>query len=114
MENKEITLQLIYDTMLTKFEQIDERFDGIDRRITKIDAENKESHKAIFDELRFTNNSLTRMETDYSQKIGILFDAEQAHKERQSLFSSQQLRFQDQLDDLKFRIINLETKAFAN
>ena len=101
MDNKEITLKTLFDFMQNKFENIDGRFDGMDTRldnmenrlnnmdirITKIDADNKESHSQIIRELILTNNALTRMEADFSDKIGILFDAETAAKERMYLFS---------------------------
>lgn len=140
MENKEVTLQTILDVMNSKFkqidekfdkidkrfeqidekfdkidkrfEQIDERLDGIDTRITKIATDNQEEHEKIFKELKFMNNTLLKLETEHEDKLKVLFDATQAHHERQYIFSTQYFRLVNQVDNNSFRISNLE-KAFA-
>ena len=80
MENKEISLQTVLDVMNSKFEKIDKRLDGIDSRldnmdirITRMDADNKEAHEKILEELQKQGNTLTRLETEFGDKIAILF-----------------------------------------
>ena len=93
MENKEISLQTVLDVMNSRFEKVDKRLDkidvrldgiddrldnmdirldGIDNRldnmdirITRLDADNKEAHEKILEELQKQGNTLTRLETDY-------------------------------------------------
>lgn len=134
MENQEVTLQTILNVMNSKFKQIDEKFDkidrrfeqidekfdkidkhldGIDTRITRIATDNQEEHEKIFKELKFMKNTLLKLESEHEDKLKILFDADQAHYERQYIFSTQYLRLANQVDDNSFRISNLE-KAFAN
>ena len=129
MNNKEITLQTILDVMNSRFEQVDKRLDGIDERldgiderldgidnrldnmdirITRMDADNKEAHEKILEELQKQGNTLTRLETDYGNKIAILFDANQATNDRMDLFRNQQLRFADQLEKFSYRLSSVE------
>ena len=129
MDNKEITLQTILDVMNSRFEKVDKRLDGIDDRldgiderldgidnrldnmdirITRIDADNKEAHEKILEELQKQGNTLTRLETDYGNKIAILFDANQATNDRMDLFRNQQLRFADQLEKFSYRLSSVE------
>lgn len=136
MNNKEITLQTILDVMNSRFEQVDKRLDGIDERLDGIDerldgiderfdgidnrldnmdiritrmvADNKEAHEKILEELQKQGNTLTRLETDYGNKIAILFDANQATNDRMDLFRNQQLRFADQLEKFSYRLSSVE------
>ena len=89
MENKEITLQTVLDVMNSKFEKIDKRLDGIDNRldgiddrldnmdirITRMDVDNKEAHEKILEELQKQGNTLTRLESEFGNKIAILFSS---------------------------------------
>lgn len=127
MENKEITLQTVLDVMNSRFEKvykrldkigdrldgIDNRLDNIDIRITKIDADNKEAHEKIFEELQKQGNTLTRIETEFGNKIAILFDAKEAMRDRMDLFRNQQLRFAEQLEKFSFRLGSVEKVVFA-
>lgn len=111
MQNKEITLQTILDVMNSKFEKVNKRLDGIDDRldgidnrldgiddrldnidirITRIDADNKEAHEKILQELQKQGNALTRIETEFGDKIAILFDANTYNRDRMHLFGNQQ------------------------
>ena len=126
MNNQEITLQTVLDVMNSRFEKvdkqldsIDDRLDGIDSRldnmdirITRIDADNKEAHEKILEELQKQGNTLTRLEADYGNKIAILFDANQATNERMDLFRNQQLRFADQLEKFSYRLNSVEKLVF--
>lgn len=141
MENKEITLQSILNVVNSKFENLDKhlgkidnklagidsrldifdnRLDGIDNRldnmdirITKIDADNKEAHEKIFEELQKQGNTLTRLEQNFGDKIAILFDANEAMSDRMHLFGNQQLRFAGQLENFSNRLSALEKAVFA-
>ena len=135
MENKEITLKTIFDTMNSKFEEIDNKLDGIDGRldgiddrldgidsrlnnmdirISKIDGDNKEAHEKILEELHRQGDIITKIETEYNDKISILFDANEYARNRMHLFGNQQLRFSHQLEDFSYRLVNLEKAVFAN
>lgn len=134
MENQEISLQTVLDVMNSRFEKvdkrldkiddrldgIDERLDGIDDRldnmdirITRLDADNKEAHEKILEELQKQGNTLTRLETDYGSKIAILFDANQATNDRMDLFRNQQLRFAEQLEKFSYRLGSVEKAVFS-
>lgn len=135
MENKEITLKTIFDTMNSKFEEIDNKLDGIDGRldgiddrldgidgrlnnmdirISKIDGDNKEAHEKILEELHRQGDIITKIETEYNDKISIFFDANEYARNRMHLFGNQQLRFSHQLEDFSYRLVNLEKAVFAN
>lgn len=142
MESKEITLKTIFDTMNSKFEDIDNRFDCIDNRldgidnrldsiddrldgidgrlnnmdirISKIDGDNKEAHEKILEELHRQGDIITKLETEYNDKISILFDANEYARNRMHLFGNQQLRFSHQLEDFSYRLVNLEKAVFVN
>ena len=141
MENTEITLQTVLDVMNSKFEKIDKRLDNIDGRldgiddrldgiddrldgiddrldnmdirITKIDADNKEAHEKILEELQKQGNTLTRLETEFADKIAILFDANEYARDRMHLFGNQQLRFSEQLEKFSHRLTRVEKAVFA-
>ena len=127
MQNKEITLQTILDVMNSKFEKVNKRLDGIDDRldgiddrldnmdirITRIDADNKEAHEKILEELQKQGNTLTKIETEFGDKIAILFDANQATNDRMDLFRNQQLRFAEQLEKFSHRLIAVERAVFV-
>ena len=127
MENKEISLQTVLDVMNSRFEKvdkrldkidvrldgIDDRLDNMDIRITRLDANNKEAHEKILEELQKQGNTLTRLETDYESKIAILFDANQATNDRMDLFRNQQLRFAEQLEKFSYRLGSVEKAVFS-
>lgn len=127
MENKEISLQTVLDVMNSRFEKvdkrldkidvrldgIDDRLDNMDIRITRLDADNKEAHEKILEELQKQGNTLTRLETDYGSKIAILFDANQATNDRMDLFRNQQLRFAEQLEKFSYRLGSVEKAVFS-
>jgi len=127
MQNKEITLQTILDVMNSKFEKVNERLDGIDDRldgiddrldnmdirITRIDADNKEAHEKILEELQKQGNTLTRIETEFGDKIAILFDANTYNRDRMHLFGNQQLRFAEQLEKFSHRLLAVEKAVFV-
>ena len=134
MNNKEITLQTILDVMNSRFEKIDTRLDGIDAklngiddrldsidnrldnmdiRITRIDADNKEAHEKILEELQKQGNALTKLEVEYGNKIAILFDANEYARDRMHLFGNQQLRFAEQLENFSHRLSVVEKAVFA-
>ena len=120
MESNEITLQTILDVMNSKFEKvdkrldgIDDRLDGIDLRITKLDADNKEAHEKIFEELQKHGNTLTRIESEFGNKIAILFDANDYTRDRMHLFGNQQLRFAEQLEKFSYRLSAVEKAVFS-
>ena len=141
MENKEITLQTVLDVMNSKFEKIDKRLDGIDNRldgiddrldgiddrldgidnrldnmdirITRMDADNKEAHEKILEELQKQGNTLTRLESEFGNKIAILFDANDYARDRMHLFGNQQLRFAEQLEKFSHRLSAVEKAVFA-
>lgn len=127
MENKEISLQTVLDVMNSRFEKvdkrldkidvrldgIDDRLDNMDIRITRLDADNKEAHEKILEELQKQGNTLTRLETDYESKIAILFDANQATNDRMDLFRNQQLRFAEQLEKFSYRLGSVEKAVFS-
>ena len=127
MQNKEITLQTILDVMNSKFEKVNERLDGIDDRldgiddrldnmdirITRIDADNKEAHEKILEELQKQGNTLTRIETEFGDKIAILFDANTYNRDRMHLFGNQQLRFAEQLEKFSSRLGSVEKAVFG-
>ena len=95
-----------------RLDGIDERLDNMDIRITKIDADNKEVHEKILEELQKQGNSLTKLETEFGNKIAILFDANEYARDRMLLFGNQQLRFADQLEKFSYRISALENAVF--
>ena len=134
MNNENVTLQTILDVMNSRFEKvdrrldkiddridgIDDRLDGIDKRldnmdirITKMDADNKEAHEKILEELQKQGNTLTRLETEFGDKIAILFDANHYARDRMHLFGNQQLRFAEQLEKFSHRLGTLEKVVFA-
>ena len=141
MKNKEITLQTVLDVMNSKFEKvdqhlekiderldgiddrldgiderldgIDDRLDNIDIRITRIDADNKEAHEKILEELQKQGNTLTRLETEFGDKIAILFDANDYNRDRMYLFRNQQLRFAEQLEKFSHRLTSVEKAVFV-
>ena len=120
MKNKEITLQTVLDVMNSKFEKIDKRLDGIDSRldnmdirITRMDADNKEAHEKILEELQKQGNTLTRLETEFGDKIAILFDANDYTRDRMHLFGNQQLRFAEQLEKFSHRLSVVEKAVFV-
>lgn len=134
MKDKEITLQTVLDVMNSRFEKVDKRLDKIDDRldgiddrldgiddrldnmdirITRIDSDNKEAHEKIFEELQKQGNTLTRLESDYGNKLAILFDANKATNDRMDLFRNQQLRFAEQLEKFSYRLGSVEKAVFA-
>ena len=120
MENQNITLQTILDVMNSKFEKIDKRLDGIDSRldnmdirITRMDADNKEAHEKILEELQKQGNTLTRLETEFGDKIAILFDANDYTRDHMHLFGNQQLRFAEQLEKFSHRLSVVEKGVFV-
>ena len=120
MQNKEITLQTILDVMNSKFEKVNKRLDGIDDRldnmyirITKIDADNKEAHEKILEELQKHGNTLTKIELEFRDKIAILFDANAYNRDCMHLFGNQQLRFAEQLEKFSHRLLAVEKTVFV-
>ena len=101
------------DVIDDRLDGIDDRLDNMDIRITKIDADNKEAHEKILEELQKQGNTLTRLETDYGSKIAILFDANQATNDRMDLFRNQQLRFAEQLEKFSYRLGSVEKAIFS-
>ena len=96
-----------------RLDGIDNRLDNMDVRITRIDADNKEAHEKILEELQKQGNTLTKLETDYGNKIAILFDANQATNDRMDLFRNQQLRFAEQLEKFSHRLLAVEKAVFV-
>ena len=92
---------------------IDNRLDNMDIRITKIDADNKEAHDKILEELQKQGNTLTRLESEFGNKIAILFDANKAMSDRMDLFRNQQLRFAEQLEKFSYRLGSVEKAVFS-
>ena len=141
MENQNITLQTILDVMNSKFEKVDKRLDCIDSRlngidnrldgiddrldgiddrldnmdirITRMDADNKEAHEKILEELQKQGNTLTRLESEFGNKIAILFDANDYTRDRMHLFGNQQLRFAEQLEKFSHRLSAVEKAVFT-
>lgn len=107
----------IFDNRLAgidnRLDGIDNRLDNMDIRITKIDADNKEAHEKILEELQKQGNTLTRLEQNFGDKIAILFDANEAMSDRMHLFGNQQLRFAGQLENFSNRLSALEKAVFA-
>ena len=77
-------------------------------RIFKALEENKEEHEKIFEELHSINMTVTRMETEYQEKIAILFDAYESNKQRQVSLSAEVRRIGLKTDENSFKILNLE------
>ena len=100
------------DGIDNRLDGIDDRLDNMDIRITRMDADNKEAHEKILEELQKQGNTLTRLETDYASKIAILFDANQATNDRMDLFRNQQLRFAEQLEKFSYRLGSVEKLVF--
>lgn len=118
MSEKEINLVTLYNFMKDKFEQIDrrfeqvdKRFDDIDARITKMDYNNQEDHKKLFDAIELNNNSLLKFEQTFNEKIAILFDAEKANRDRCSILSTQSVLQNEAQENLKLRVARLERLA---
>ena len=102
MSNNEITLSTIYNFMVDKFEQIDKKFeqinkrfeqidkrlDSIDTRITRLAADNEEAHNNFSERITLCTNEFLKMEQTFNDKISILFDAEQANRERNATLIS--------------------------
>lgn len=101
------------DGIDNRLDGIDNRLDNMDIRITKIDADNKEVHEKILEELQKQGNTLTRLETEFGNKIAILFDANDYTRDRLHLFGNQQLRIAEQLEKFSYRISALEKAVFA-
>ena len=126
MENKLdlilIELQKIFKQIDEKFEQIDkrldgidvrldgidERLDGIDRRITIIDETNKDEHRKMLDMLNSLNSAFLRFEAEQTDKIRILFDADQDRRDHQNIYAHEFTRLNDLVAKNSFRISNLE------
>ena len=134
MKKQEITLQTILDVMNSKFEKVEKRLDNIDNRlgcvetrldnvenrldnmdirITKLAADNKEAHEKIFEELQKQSNTITRIETEFGDKLAILFDANEYTRDRLHLFGNQQLRFAEQLEKFSYRLGSVEKAVFS-
>ena len=96
-----------------RLDDIDSRLDNMDIRITRIDADNKESHEKILEELQKQGNTLTRIETEFGDKISILFDANDYNRDRMHLFGNQQLRFAEQLEKFSHRLSAVEKAVFV-
>ena len=125
MSEKEINLVTLYNFMKDKFEQIDKRFEQIDRRfeqadkrfddidarITKMDYNNQEEHKKLFETIELNNNSLLKFEQTFNEKIAILFDAEKANRDRCSILSTQSILQNETQENLKLRVARLERLA---
>ena len=96
-----------------RLDGIDCRLDNMDIRITRIDADNKEAHEKILEELQKQGNTLTKLETEFGDKIAILFDANAYNRDRMHLFGNQQLRFADQLEKFSHRLLAVEKAVFV-
>ncbi len=124
MSNNEITLSTIYNFMVDKFEQIDKKFeqidkrfeqidkrlDSIDTRITRLAADNEEAHNNFSERITLCTNEFLKMEQTFNDKISILFDAEQANRERNATLSLQVTELFETQEKLKIRISSLEKK----
>ena len=58
-------------------------------------------------------NTLTRIETEFGDKIAILFDANTYNRDRMHLFGNQQLRFAEQLEKFSHRLLAVEKAVFV-
>ena len=96
-----------------RLDGIDNRLDNMDIRITRMDADNKEAHEKILEELQKQGNTLTRLESEFGNKIAILFDANDYARDRMHLFGNQQLRFAEQLEKFSHRLSAVEKAVFA-
>ena len=96
-----------------RLDGIDDRLDNMDIRITRMDVDNKEAHEKILEELQKQGNTLTRLESEFGNKIAILFDANDYARDRMHLFGNQQLRFAEQLEKFSHRLSAVEKAVFA-
>ena len=101
------------DGIDNRLDGIDNRLDNMDIRITRMDADNKEAHEKILEELQKQGNTLTRLESEFGNKIAILFDANDYARDRMHLFGNQQLRFAEQLEKFSHRLSAVEKAVFA-
>ena len=136
--NNDVTLSTIYNFMVDKFEQIDKKFEQIDKkfdqidkkfeqidkrfdqidkrldcidaRITRLAADNEEAHNKFSERITLCTNTLLRMEQTFNDKISILFDAEQANRERNATLSLQTTELFEAQEKLKIRVSSLEKK----
>lgn len=125
MSNNDITLATIYNFMVDKFEQIDKKFeqidkrfeqidkrlDSIDARITRLAADNEEAHDKLSERITLCTNAILRLEQAFNDKISILFDAEQANRERTATLSLQTTQLFENQEKLKIRVSVLEKKV---
>lgn len=99
------------DQMDSRFEQIDKRLDSIDARITRLAADNEEAHNNFSERITLCTNAILRLEQTFNDKISILFDAEQANRERNATLSLQTTQLFENQEKLKIRVSALEQKV---
>lgn len=97
-----------FEQIDARFDKLENRFDNLEKRFDKLEEENKAEHKTMFNMINSLNSAFLRFESEQSNKIDYLLEADKDRKDHQKIYAHEFTKLNDLVAKNSFHISNLE------